>query len=366
MNKKLLTAVVGATLAVAGNAANAIDLKISGHLARGVMWADDGVTSETYHVDMTTAPSRIRFLASDDLLPGIKAGVNWENGFNSNKSGAVSQTVRGNTPAFEERWQEIWFSGAFGKIAFGQGDSAQKDVTNVDLSGTALAAGGAPSDIGGGLLWRTSGTGALLGATTDTVGEVLSNFDGSRHDRIRYDSPSLAGFVVSASYGYTTSTAGVSVDTNEFAVRVNMDLGGIGKLAGALGFGKAGIGGATAPEASGTQETTSGSVSLLMPMGLNFTVAHSQRENDAGYDADFTRFQVGYIMGEHAVSLGYAQGNDQVTTGDEAEQIALAYNFKPKPWADIFASVKQVSFDPASGADIEDMLVVLVGSRIVF
>jgi predicted porin len=369
MNKKLLTAVVGATLAVAGNAANAIDLKISGHLARGVMWGDDGISSETYHVDMTTSPSRFRLLASDDLMPGIKAGVNWEMGFNSNQSSVVTNTQAGksspsgaNTGLLSERQQEVWFSGAFGRVGFGQGDSATKDLISIDLSGTTLAAGGAPADIGGGLSFRApQGSGA--GAIT-TISAVLNNFDGNRYDRIRYDSPALGPVVLSASTGYTNVTG---VDTVEFAARLNMDMGGGGKLAGGIGFVRAhnSGGGQASTEANGVQEDTQFSLSWLAPFGLNVTVAHSMRENDGTLDADFTRFQVGYIAGEHAIAVGMAIGNDQALTDDEAEQIYVSYNFKPKPWADLFASVKTVSLD-RTGVEAEDILVVLVGTRITF
>jgi predicted porin len=365
MNKKLLTAVVGATLAVAGNAANAIDLKISGHLARGVMWADDGITSETYHVDMTTSPSRFRLLASDELVPGVRAGVNWEMGWNSNNSGSTSQTAKqitgnANGGFLSERQQEVWFSGALGRVGFGQGDSATKDLISIDLSGTTLGAGGAPGDIGGGLSFRAPTTGTSI----VTIGSVLNNFDGARYDRIRYDSPALGPVVISASVGHN-GTGATTRDVNEFAARLNMDLGGAGKLAAGLGFIVDHTAGASTAEALGNQETTQMVVSWLSPMGLNVTFAHSAREDDATLDADFDRLQVGFISGEHAISVHYAIGKDQALTDDEAEQLGVSYNFKPKPWADIFASAKTVKLD-RTGTTAEDIMIVLVGSRIVF
>jgi len=362
MNKKLLTAVVGATLAVAGSAANAFEAKLSGHLHRGVMVADDGGNSEIYHVDGTTSGSRIRFLASEEIMPGITAGVNWENGFNSNPGGTVSQTARTVAASLSERHQEIYFRGSFGRIGFGQGEGAAYDTISVDLSGTGLAAGGAPADWGGGLFFRT--TAGPLSAVT--FGTVMNNYNasasGGRYDRVRYDSPALGPVTLHASTGYTAEN-----DANEFAVRFSTDLPGGSKLAAQLGFSKV-----TPVSGSATrdEETVDASISWLAPFGLNVTVAHATRENEtaagaANLDGKFTRLKLGYLSGQHAVSVHYATGEDQVLTGDESKEIGVEYAFKPKPWADLYAAYKTLSLD-RTGVSYEDMQVLLVGSRLVF
>lgn len=357
MNKKLLTAMVGATLAVAGSTANAIDLKISGHLARAVMWADDGITSETYHVDVTSAGSRFRLLASDEVAPGIKAGVNWEMGLNGSPSGTVTQAAKSSGAAtVGDRHQEIWFSGAFGRLGVGHSDSAANDIITIDLSGTGIGSGPAPGDIGGGLLFRTS-----AGGTLSSFGSVLGNLNAGRYDRVRYDSPALGPVVVSASTGHN-----VLVDTSEFAVRLNTDLGGAGKLAAGVGFVAEQAGGAgTISEAVGKRETATAAASWLSPAGLNVTVAYAQREDEATLDADYARVGVGYIMGQHAASIHYAVGNDQAAVGDEATQLGLTYVYKPQPWIDLFAVAKSMQLD-RPGTDAEDILLLLAGSRIVF
>lgn len=361
MNKKLLTAVVGATLAVAGSAANAFEVKVSGHLHRGVMVADDGNNSEIYHVDGTTSGSRIRFLASEEILPGITAGVNWENGYNSNPSGSVTQTARTVAATLSERHQEVYFRGSFGRIGFGQGEGAAYDTISVDLSGTGLAAGGAPADWGGGLAFRTP-----LGAFGPKFGEVMNNYNasasGGRYDRVRYDSPALGPVTLHASTGYT-----VENDANEFAVKFSQDLPGAGKIAAQVGLSKV-----TPVSGSATrdEETIDASISWLASFGLNLTLAHATRENEtaagaANLDAKFTRFKVGYLAGQHAVSVHYAVGDDQVAVDDQAKEIGLEYAFKPKPWADLYVAAKKLSLD-RTGVDYEDITVLLAGTRLVF
>jgi predicted porin len=366
MNKKLLTAVVAATLAAAAGTANAIDLKISGGVHRALMWEDDGGNSQLFHVDPATWNSRIRFQASDDLVPGVKVGVNWESGYVSNNAGAVSQTVRFTNPTgLSERWQEIWFTGAFGKLSVGQGNSASKDGHASDLSGTDLFNGGNPTDIGGGLFFRTdTGTMALSGVT---IANVLNTFEGARFDRVRYDTPAIGPVTLSAATGNNNNT-----DWADFAVRVNSDLGAAGKIAAAVYYANIKVADAATgiTDGTGTQENVGFSASWLSPMGLNVTVAHATKEDEHAtlpFDAAFTRVKVGYLMGEHAFSVGYALGEDQIRglAGVEGEQISLAYNWKPKPWADLYAGVSVNSLEhPTITAD--DILIVAVGSRITF
>jgi predicted porin len=371
MNKKLLTAVVGAALASVGSAANAIDLKISGGLHRAVVWADDGGTSQLFHADPTTWPSRLRFLAQDDLVAGVKVGVNWEVGYNSNRSNTVSQNEHSDpsgsgisaNPPISERWQEIWFSGAIGKLAFGQGNTASKDGNSVDLSNTDLFNGGQPGDIGAGLLFRDS-SGAL---TSIKVGDVITAFEGTRTDRIRYDSPAIGPVVFSAASGYAGNS-----DWTDFAVRINSDLGAGGKLAAAIYYNRVDqVMSGTDPRnnGNGLQENQGFSASWLSPMGLNVTAAYSTREdeNPTPLDAKFMRLKVGYIAGEHAVSLGYAKGEKQIRATPEADatNISVAYNWRPKPWADIYVGVETYGLDhPTISAD--DIMILAVGSRITF
>jgi hypothetical protein len=387
MNKKLLTVAVGATLALAGSAANAaFEAKVSGHLVRGVMIADDGADSQTYHVDIGAAPSRFRITASDELVPGIKAGVLWEMGFNSNFSNNVTQTKHSQVNSVSapgttnsagtttnlfvnERQQEVYFQGAFGTLKFGHGDGATKDGNAIDLSGTALFNGGQPSDWGGALNFRDASTGAL---TTSTVSGMMTAYEGSRFDRIRYDSPALGGIVtVSASTGYQDNN-----DWTDFAVRLNTDLGAAGKLAAAVYYNKI----ATTQSAeipitngNGNQENSGISASWLAPMGFNVTLAYATREDEhptAPLDGKFYRIKLGYTTGEHSVSADYAKSEDQVRSGvtilgDEGTEYSLAYSWKPKTWAEIIAGVKVFSLD-RPGANFEDITVVGVGSRLVF
>jgi hypothetical protein len=93
-------------------------------------------------------------------------------------------------------WIEKW-----GTLRLGQGDTATNGTSEVDLSGTDVAAYSSVDDVGGNFEFRDNGVGTGI-----TVSDSRSNFDGlSRKDRVRYDTPKWAGFFASGSVGNNSS-----------------------------------------------------------------------------------------------------------------------------------------------------------------
>jgi len=354
MNKKYLVAAVGAALSVAGVSAHAIDAKLSGQVARGLMYADDGVYKELHHVDAADA-TRFRFTGTGDLMSGLKAGVQFEVEFISNGSSAVTNTANGSgrstVASLAERHQQVYFEGAFGRISMGQSDGAANGNTETDLSGSGFATSMVMGDWGGSIVFRTA-----AGTAGPSISSAISQQDfESRYDRLRYDTPALGPVVVSASTGVK---GGFSI--KEIGVKLNSDMGSAGKLAAAVGYSE---------EKTSTfeqqNETTGGSVSWLLPMGLSFTFGMSELETSPTRKGKWNYLKADYTSGQHSIGVDMATGDDQAQNDDEAEMIGVGYVYKPQKWAEIYAVGRLFSLD-RPGTEFGDIKIVSVGSRLKF
>jgi hypothetical protein len=387
MNKKYLVAAVGAALAVAGGAAHAIDAKLSGQVSRGVMYADDGVTKETHHVDAADA-TRFRFTGDKEILPGVKAGIVFEVEYVSNPSSTVNNHAVGGrsiSPTLDERIMQVYFDGSFGRLNIGQAQGAADGLTENDLSGTGIIGSMTVSDYGGRMQFRNSATQAASGIQAR---EAVNNLDfESRYDRVRYDSPALGPVKLSVSSGVKTNGAGLGREgatsflqggtqgsdknVNEVAVRFGQDMGAAGKIEAGVGFSKKDATFA----AGGDIETTGGSVAYASPIGVNIALAYATVENVRFFDAKYMGVKLGFKTGRHAVSAQLNKAEDLndtmdaagvvTRTGDEGTLKALGYVYQPVGWAELFAGYHIWSLDrPAVG--LEDIKLVTVGSRLKF
>jgi predicted porin len=358
----VLSAAVASALAVLAAPAYALEAKISGQVNRAIMHADDGVDSEIFHVDPDNSSTRFRFTGSEDIGPGLKAGIVWEVEDQSNDSDKVTlspvvKSVKGTT--FGERKMEVYFAGAFGQVTVGQGDGAMNGGIEVDLSGTTVISYSGTADLGGAIGWRPTGGGAAVSSLRGSINQ--QDFE-SRYDRLRYDSPKLGPITIAVS----TGSNGSGNDAQEYGIWYSQNLGAGGKIAGALGFSTSDTATA-APNVAGDKETTGGSISWLHPSGWNVTFATSQVEDDdpAGRKKKFNYVKGGYMMGKHAFSVDFARGEEQAAADEEAEHFGFQYVFVPTKAVDLYAGFKTVSLD-RPGADFEDIQIITVGSRVKF
>jgi hypothetical protein len=333
--------------------AQGIEVKLSGQVNRGVMFVDDGLQSEAFHVDNDNSSTRFRFQGTGEVSPGLKAGLIFEVEYQSSPSNLVTFADRdGASPTLDERYMDLFFEGRYGKLSMGQGDGAANGGVEVDLSGTSVAHYADISAIGGAFAFRTA-----AGGSGPTMGSVLSQQDfESRYDRLRYDTPLFAGARLALSTGAKDSR-----DVQEAALWYAADLARAGKLAAALGWSQEDptlVGGVD-------DETIGGSVSWLAPGGFNLTYGHTQRDVSATREGKFDYFKVGYKTGKHAVSADYAMGDDQSAAGDEAKSMSLAYVYTPISWAELFALAKRAQLDQP-GVSYEDLTLVMVGTRLKF
>ncbi len=284
-----------------------IALKISGQVNRAFLYADNGVVDDFFHVDNDNSSTRLRARATGQVDCDFEIGAQIEVQFESNSSADVRFKQSGQASAnnFTERKLEIWFdSEAWGTLWLGQGDTASNGTSEVDLSKTGVIGYSGIGDMAGGLEFENG----------VRIKSVFDNMDGlSRTDRVRYDTPTFAGFQISGSW----------TDDNEWdvALRFARAFGGH-KFAAAASYvdGERGQG-------FGQDYQISGSASLLFSNGFNLTFAGGMEEDKgagaAQRNAHFLYGKAGWIFdifdwGFTAIAADIAYNANVAARGDEA------------------------------------------------
>ncbi|MBT3702541.1 MAG: porin [Alphaproteobacteria bacterium] len=346
-------------LAKSGN--DKVGLKIYGQVNRGVLLVDDGHNAKAFSVDNDSSSTRIGLVgnveATDDLTIGTKIEVQFE----SNSTGNVNQANNSSTIAsnsFTERHLDLFFAHKqIGTLWLGQGSTASDAMASTDLSGTTLVGYSSVSDIAGGISFATSGTGAITG--NPAVGDVFSDMTGlGRDDRVRYDTPDMAGFQLGTSL----------VDGGEWdlAGSYNREFESLQLSVG---------GGYSNP--SGTSTTTSsithGSLSMMMKNGFNATVAagKSKMKSAARNDPGFQYLKLGYMaswtkLGKTAFAVDYGQYDDVAQNSDEADAWALMLVQNFTDWGTEVYGVYRNYGLKRSGSNLDDIDAVLMGARVKF
>lgn len=265
-----------ATTARKGN--RKVSLTIAGQVNKAVMYWDDGVEQNTYVVGNKNDQSNFSFIGEAAIAPGWKTGYELVVRMTDNLSDAVDQDVSDSGSGFFV-WQSHWFieSDKLGKVSLGLASRATDTVPETDLSDAGVAAYAGVQDIGGAFRLRLNN-----GVLSDVVwGNVLNHFNGDTANVVRYDSPEIAGFIASASWGED--------DIWDIALRYAGEGHGF-KYEGAIGYTEVTDG---FNEVFGNlngldHNTVLGSLSILhVKSGLNFTFAAGHREwNGSVADAD--------------------------------------------------------------------------------
>lgn len=332
-----------------------VKLSISGQVNRGVLYADDGTQGDLHHVDNDASSTRVRFIGEAKPSEKMTVGAAMEVQFESNSTATVSQVGVGGTDNFTQRRLEIYFDHMdYGKLWLGQGWTASEGTSEVDLSGTALAGYSDTDILAGGTLFRSS-TGVLSGTS---VGSVLTNFDGmGRDDRLRYDTPNFAGF--------TGSLSIIQDEKSDVALKYSNAFGGT-RIAGAIAYANT--------QGSTFEDQINGSASILLPSGLNFTLAAGSADAIAPgrNDSDFYYGKIGYrtkgisSAGTTAFSIDYHNTDDLAMNGDKADSIGLQAVQNVDDWGtEFYLGLRQYSLDRA-GSSFDDVLGVLAGARVKF
>ena len=353
MHKKALTVAVAAALA-APMAAQAVDVTVSGHVARALVITDmsGDAGSESRFKDWGSSPSRFRMEGSGEIMDGgTTAGFKLELGEKGNM-----------------RESHVFFSGGFGKIALGDASEAADSRAYSDKSGVFVAHGQESGDARGvtaipavPAVPATSYFPEAIPPVPATPaipaiprrGAYFGALSGGSNEGIHYTSPSIGMGSLEASIG--------NDDRWSVSLVLDTDAGG------AAIRGEAGI----LDEGSG-KSSVGASLGTKLAGGLTWSAAWAKETNKgSASDPGYIQTTVGYIMGDTSVGVGWYRSSNFENKGSKGTILGLGVNHNlPKVNAHVFASVQQYKADDdlandGAGMDTKDTVFV-VGSRVKF
>ena len=339
-----------ATTARKGN--RVVTLQVYGTVAKGLLVFDDGEDSDAFVVDNDAITSVLGFKGEATMKPGVKAGFNIELYIGDSNSGLVSQGNDEGDPGIQIRKSFVYIeSEKFGRISIGQQSTAADGVTGVSLANTLY--GGSPDH---GFSLVIPGTGGLA------LGEFAGDFDAGRDDVIRYDSPSIYGFIASASWG--------DDDYYDLALRFAKEWNSV-KIAAAIGY-------QNSDTEDGEFEALTGSISVIhVPTGVFATLYAGEKEVEGFGDANFWLVQAGVerkwfeygattLYGEYGTYTDVATLTRAAVTSSDAERygFGVVQHFDSSA-LDLFAQATFWNFE-LQGAEEEDLSTLMVGAKIDF
>lgn len=334
-----------------------VNVSLYGHVNRAALWADNGESSKTYFVDNSNSTTRMGIKARAQATDDLSIGGRIEYQLVSNASNAVNQHEQDTTAKLDLRWADVDFkSNKFGTLYLGHGSTASDGTAEVDLSGTSVVAYSLVSDLAGGQFLYDNNSNML---TPLKVKDAFNNMDGlSRRDRLRYDSPSFAGFKMTGS--------AVEEGSFDAALKYSRKFDPV-TVAGALSW--------ASPRdiIPGVDKQYAGSFSFLLNNGLNFTLAGGQRDmlDDDRDDAGYWYTKIGYKAslfspGTTAFSLDYGQYNDFAANDDEGKSFGAAFVQNIQDWGtEIYLAYRLYQLD-RDHYDLENVNAVMTGARIKF
>lgn len=383
-NKKAaLSSALALVMAGLSSPGHAMEFKVSGQLDRAFTVADNGNETDYASVDNIGSNSRFRFTGNEKMANGMNVGFIYEMSvvqFGSTEFD-IGKNSGGGGVDLDTRKIDIYLEGDFGKVSFGKGDGAGYYANMMDYSETLYFGGGAWYtlyssgisfvDDNGNKLYR-------IGATNGVFNAV------GRQERIRYDSPSIGGLVLSTSLD--------NGNAYELAARYHVDLPGA-KLATGLSWVDTNDLNIEASPTNGqpltpgsefkAKQVLSASASLLLDGGLNFTVSYGNDKTDAmanagqanqeGFDATNLFGQVGYLTGAHHFAVNYGETKDLIVEGTKGSQIGLAYVYDWSSAVRLYSSYHLYSLDLPSSVktaegwgDANDISQLYAGIRVSF
>jgi len=189
-----------ATTARKGN--RKVSLTIYGQVNTAVMFWDNGKEDNVYVVDNDISSTRFGFKGKAKITPDWSAGYKIEIEAQSSDSNVVDEDNDDNFGINLRKAEWYLKSKTYGKMTVGQGGFASDGAATVDLSGTNVIA--AFDDLKfGERLDPISAANAFPFADADDYDDFTrgGSFEFNRGNRVRYDSPTFAGFILSAAWG---------------------------------------------------------------------------------------------------------------------------------------------------------------------
>ena len=262
-----------ATAAKKGN--RKVSLTVSGSVNQAVIAWDDGLLgpADARVIANSTSDTYLRVSGAGRAGNGWKAGFVLELGLGGWDVLTDAASINDSIDVYT-REANGWVEGPMGKLTLGRARQATDGVVEQSWANVAPAT-------------RMLSFRPLVGG--DGITENLDLFDGQRLNLLRYDSPTFAGFTVSASWSRDgTPLAGAAVnDVWDAALRYAGEFGQF-KAAGAVGYRNGAVFPGLAPilplpVVAFDQKTLSGSASLMhMPTGFFVNLAAGRAEFAGG------------------------------------------------------------------------------------
>jgi hypothetical protein len=200
-----------------------------------------------------------------------------------------------------------------------------------------------------------------LAATAVTAGDQFASYFGGKSDRLRYDSPSMAGFVASASIaGGNFWDAGLTYGASygDVQVAASAQLRHTGAVTGS--------------------EQAGASIALKHASGLSAGF-HAGKEYGVGSESttavegESWGLEAGYTtsamsnLGATSFNVVYTEADETITDLYEAEVVSFHLKQQMPAGIDVIASYEVASFDDgAAGTSLDDVSVFLLGTRLSF
>jgi predicted porin len=347
-------ATLEATTARKGN--RKVSLKIYGQVNQSLLIWDNGDESDAYVVDNDSSASRIGFRGKAKINHDWSAGYRIEIGVYSAESDRVDENNDdGDGNRLDLRRSEMYIkSKTLGKVSWGLTSHALDSTTTQDLSGThVVARNGGLRYVEDFAILNSNGA----ASTADWGGIFDGDTEFDRDNVIRYDTPTFAGFKVSASWGEDDEWSVAAFYKGRFA-----DF----KVKAAIGYGED-----QEDSGSSKSENFNGSASIMhTPTGI--FVTGSGGETSKGNDVDETFYQIKAGIQQRWNALGkttlygeYVHGD----TDDVGEGDIYGFGVVQKVDAaamELYAGFRQYEADLNNGVATEDFVTVVTGARIKF
>lgn len=372
------TLIATAAIAAVAATASAVEVEMYGQVNKGVYAADDGHHTDTLVVDNARDSTKLGVKGAQALDNGLTASVLFEGEMADNASDALIQnnsTTQSTTPnnaaaaTFTSRQARVGVSGHFGGVYIGKQSTAYDGVLLQDLTGAQDVLGAAFNEIGGGLAFRTKGTGALN--TAQTINSKTNLLDENRANSVRYDSPIFNGI-----QGRVSVAQGGDLDMGAFYD------GGMGdfKVAGAVGYY---LNNDNTDFRGTAQNTTtsnaddaqmSASVSVKHKSGIAGTVAYTKdsltRKQTNVDDPSTWYAKVGYAWDAFEVAADYGNAQDYTkvnTTGntDEVKAMGLGAQYNVADGVSVAAMWRSVEAE-LTGSNLDDINLYGVNMKVRF
>ncbi len=335
-------------------------LNFYGQFNPAYQYFDDGGETTSNIVDNGNWNSRVGFTITRPVDEG-SVRVRFETGLGLRSSALVWQEF---TPDWIDwqrtalRWFEVAGDMKYGTVSFGQGSTASDGSAGLDDSHTFQAGATDSSDGFGSFRFRD-----INGNLTNvTIGQVNNNFDGARRFRARYDTPVVAGVMLSTSYGKNVLVEEDNRDYYDFAGRWIGDVGDFAIRAAASYQWQ------DNPDGDDTRRLAGSATVVHTPTGLNLALSAGQEVDGASYvwGRAGWRNEV-FAVGPTSVSVDYYYGRDFLSDGAVTENYGVyAVQTFDNQSIDVYGGVRKFTYSDDQAITYQDAYGVLAGVRFFF